>query len=53
MYCGWKEDRVWEVEMTGGSGQLEGELRGCAGVWGRIVLGRRHITDKGPEVRCV
>jgi hypothetical protein len=42
----------WEVEVTDGSGQLEGELRGCAGVWGRSVLGRRHIPDKGPEVRC-
>lgn len=52
MYCGWKDDRGWEVEVTDGSGQLEGELRACAGVWERNVLERRHITDKGPEVRC-
>lgn len=39
-----KKAGAWEVEVMDGNGQwhcqLEGERRGCAGLWGRSVLGR-------------
>lgn len=52
MYCRGKESRgVGGLEGTHGQGQREGELRGRAGVGEEHFLGRRHITDKDPEVK--